>query len=115
VTVKLRLANFKTITRSRTLTQPTDVTQDIYAAACQLYEGSGLDHRARLRLVGVRATGLRPASGAAVQMTFDDRPVGWREAEQAMDRIAGKFGADIVRPGSLVKVAKPHQPGNEFT
>jgi DNA polymerase IV len=115
VTVKLRLANFKTITRSRTLAQPTDVTREIYAAACELYEGSGLDQRARLRLVGVRATGLKPAAGAAVQMTFDDRPVGWREAEQAMDRIAGKFGSDAIQPGTLVKVAKPHQTGNEFS
>jgi DNA polymerase-4 len=115
VTVKLRLANFKTITRSRTLAQPTDVTNQIYVAACELYEGSGLDPRARLRLVGVRATGLRPASGAAVQMTFDDRPVGWREAEQAMDRIAGKFGSDAIQPGTLVRVAKPHQTGNEFS
>jgi DNA polymerase-4 len=114
VTVKLRLANFKTITRSRTLGQPTDVTQDIYAAACALYESSGLDRRARLRLVGVRATGLRPAAGAAVQMTFDDRPVGWREAEQAMDRIAGKFGSEAVRPGTLLRVARPHEPGNEM-
>jgi DNA polymerase-4 len=65
--------------------------------------------------VGVRATGLRPASGAAVQMSFDDRPVGWREAEQAMDRIAGKFGTDTIQPGTLLRVAKPHQPGNEFT
>ena len=115
VTVKLRLANFKTITRSRTLKQPTDVTHEIYTAACALYEGSGLDRRARLRLVGVRATGLRPSSGASVQMTFDDRPVGWREAEQAMDRIAGKFGSDAVRPGTLLRVAKPYQPGNEMT
>lgn len=115
VTVKLRLASFKTITRSRTLGQPTDVTHEIYAAACALYEGSGLDRRARLRLVGVRATGLRPASGAAVQMTFDDRPVGWREAEQALDQIAGKFGLDAVRPGTLLRVAKRHQPGNEMT
>jgi DNA polymerase-4 len=115
VTVKLRLANFKTITRSRTLTQPTDITREIYAVACELYAGSGLDRRARLRLVGVRATGLRAVSGAAVQMTFDDRPVGWREAEQVVDRIAGKFGSEAIRPGSLVRVAKPHQPGNEFT
>ncbi len=63
VTVKLRLASFKTITRSRTLGEPTDVAREIYTAACALYEGSGLDGRARLRLVGVRATGLRPATG----------------------------------------------------
>jgi len=101
VTVKLRLATFRTITRSRTLSEPTDVAHDIYAAACALYEGSGLDSGARLRLVGVRATGLRPAGGAPRQLAFDERPVGWREAEQAVDRIARRFGPDAVRPAAL--------------
>ena len=102
VTVKLRLASFKTITRSRTLAEPTDVAREIYATAVALYEGSGLDARARLRLVGVRAAGLRPAAAAARQLAFDDRPVGWREAERAVDRIASRFGSDAVRPASLV-------------
>jgi DNA polymerase IV len=102
VTVKLRLASFKTITRSRTLAEPTDVAREIYATACALYEGSGLDGgRARLRLVGVRATGLRPATGSARQLAFGDRPAGWREAEQAMDRITSRFGAGVVRPAAL--------------
>jgi DNA polymerase-4 len=101
VTVKLRLASFKTITRSRTLGEPTDLAREIYTAACALYETSGLDDRARLRLVGVRATGLRPATGAAHQLAFGDRPAGWREAEQAVDRIARRFGTDSVRPAAL--------------
>jgi DNA polymerase-4 len=101
VTVKLRLASFKTITRSRTLAEPTDVAREIYATACGLYEGSGLDSRARLRLVGVRATGLRPASGSARQLAFGDRPAGWREAEQAVDRISRRFGTGAVRPAAL--------------
>jgi len=101
VTVKLRLASFKTITRSKTLNEPTDVAREIYAVACALYEGAGLGTGARLRLVGVRAAGLRPAEGAARQLAFDDRPVGWREAEQAVDRIARRFGADAVRPAAL--------------
>jgi DNA polymerase IV len=101
VTVKLRLASFKTITRSRTLAEPTDVAREIYVAACALYEGSGLDARARLRLVGVRAAGLRPVTGSARQLAFDERPSGWREAEQAVDRIARRFGADAVRPAAL--------------
>jgi DNA polymerase-4 len=102
VTVKLRLASFKTITRSRTLPEPTDVTRVIYATARALHESSGLDPRARLRLVGVRATGLRPASGAATQLAFGDRPVGWREAERAVDQIARRFGDGAVRPAVLV-------------
>jgi DNA polymerase IV len=102
IVVKLRLASFKTITRSRTLPDPTDVAQEIYAVACELYAAAGLDGGARLRLVGVRANGLVPVSAAATQLSFDERPVSWREAERAVDRIAGRFGTDTVRPAALV-------------
>jgi len=107
IVVKLRLANFTTITRSRTLPEPTDVTHKIYATACALYAGAGLDARARLRLVGVRASGLVPAAGAATQLAFGERPSSWREADRAIDRIAGRFGADAVRPASLVDGDRP--------
>jgi DNA polymerase IV len=102
VVVKLRLANFKTITRSKTLPEPTDVARKIYDTACALYAGSGLDARARLRLVGVRATGLIPAATVTTQLAFGESPAAWRDAEQAMDRIAGRFGPGTVRPAALV-------------
>ena len=102
VSVKLRLASFKTLTRSRTLPYPTDVAREIYTTACSLFEASGLDHGARLRLVGVRVSGLVPAAGANTQLTFDDRPIGWREAERAVDKIARRFGVGAVRPAALV-------------
>jgi DNA polymerase-4 len=111
VVVKLRLADFTTITRSRTMPEPTDVTQKIYATACALYAGAGLDRRARLRLVGVRATGLIPASGAITQLAFGEQPPPWREADQAIDRITGRFGQDAVRPASLVDGDRPWPPG----
>ncbi|MGD0606693.1 MAG: DNA polymerase IV [Streptosporangiaceae bacterium] len=103
VSVKIRLASFKTMTRSRTLVYPTDVTHEIYATACSLYESAGLDRAAQLRLVGVRVSGLTPATSANTQLTFDDRPVGWREAEQAVDKIARRFGSAAVRPAALVE------------
>ena len=102
VTVKLRLGNFRTITRSRTLPDPIDLARTIYETACALYEGSGLDGAARLRLVGVRMTGLTAASDATTQLAFDDKPTGWREAERAMDQIRQRFGAGAVRPAVLV-------------
>jgi DNA polymerase-4 len=106
VVVKLRLANFKTITRSRTLPEPTDVARKIYDTACALYEGA-VDSRARLRLVGVRATGLIPATSAVTQLAFGEPPASWRDAERAMDRIAGRFGLDAVRPAALVSPDEP--------
>ena len=109
VSVKLRLASFKTMTRSRTLPYPTDVAREIYTTACSLYEASGLDRGTPLRLVGVRVSGLVPAAGANTQLTFDDKPVGWREAERAVDKIASRFGDRAVRPAALVE--DPDGPG----
>jgi DNA polymerase IV len=107
VSVKIRLASFKTMTRSRTLASPTDVARQIYVTACALYESAGLDRAARLRLVGVRASGLTRAAEASTQPTFDDRPVGWREAEQAVDKITGRFGSGAVRPAALLPPRSP--------
>ncbi len=105
VVIKLRKADFKTITRSRTLPEPTDVTRQIYETACALYAASGLSGRARLRLVGVRATGLVPAAAAQTQLALGERAVPWRDAESAVDRIASRFGTDAIRPATLVERA----------
>ncbi|MFG1611735.1 DNA polymerase IV [Nonomuraea wenchangensis] len=102
VSVKLRRADFTTITRSRTLREPTDVAQVIYATACELYQAAGLE-RVRLRLVGVRMENLRPAEEATRQLSLGERETGWREAEQAMDKAIRRFGPDAVVPASLVR------------
>ncbi|MBE1535276.1 DNA polymerase IV [Actinomadura algeriensis] len=104
VSVKLRMANFKTITRARTLTEPTDLARVIYITACELYEGSGLE-RVRLRLVGVRVENLSPAGEAPRQLALDEPESGWREAERAMDQVAHRFGRGAVRPAALVRRA----------
>ncbi|MGV9375099.1 DNA polymerase IV [Nonomuraea sp. NPDC003707] len=102
VSVKLRRADFTTINRSRTLREPTDVAQVIYATACELFEAAGLQ-RVRLRLVGVRMENLRPAGEATHQLGIGERETGWREAEQAMDKAIRRFGPDAVLPASLVR------------
>src|SRR5215472_6577753 len=102
ISVKLRKADFTTITRSRTLPAPTSETQQIYATACELYAASGLSGQTRLRLVGVRAAGLVPAAAAPAQLTLEGRGAAWRDAESALDKITGRFGPDAVRPATLV-------------
>uniref|UniRef100_UPI001C5FA73B DNA polymerase IV n=1 Tax=Nonomuraea rhizosphaerae TaxID=2665663 RepID=UPI001C5FA73B len=102
VSVKLRRADFSTVNRSRTLREATDVAQEIYSTACELFEASGLQ-RVRLRLVGVRMENLRPADSATHQLGLGERETGWREAEQAMDKAIRRFGPDAVLPASLVR------------
>ncbi len=106
VSIKIRFADFSTITRSRTLPEPTDVGRDIYAVATELFDRLGLQ-RARLRLVGVRVEGLRPAATQPRQLLLGQRASGWREAEQAADRAARRFGPGAVRPGTLLESGRP--------
>ena len=102
ISIKVRFADFTTITRSKTLRDPTDVSQEVYAAARALYDGLGLQ-RARLRLVGVRVEQLVRADRAIVQPALDDPEFGWRDADRAVDKASARFGSGIVRPASLLR------------
>jgi len=101
VVLKVRFADFSTITRSRTLPERTDVARIVYLTARELYLALGLD-RARIRLVGVRMEGLIDVAASHRQPALDERPQGWREAERAVDRAGARFGAGAVRPAALV-------------
>ena len=104
ITIKVRFADFTTITRSRTLRDPTDVSREVYAVARALFDDLGLQ-RARFRLVGVRMEGLADSARAPVQGLLDAPEHGWRDADRAVDRASARFGAGAVRPASLVEGA----------
>jgi DNA polymerase-4 len=101
VTLRVRFADFTTISRSRTRTEATDVTREIHETAAALFRGLGLQ-RARIRLVGVRVEGLVPRHGVYRQMVLGARDHGWPEADQAVDRAVSRFGARAVQPASLL-------------
>jgi DNA polymerase-4 len=105
ISVKLRMADFKTLTRSRTLREPTDLARVIYATAVELYEAAGLD-RVRLRLVGVRVENLTSAGETTRQLALGEAETGWHEAERAVDEVARRFGRGAVRPAALVRRAQ---------
>jgi DNA polymerase-4 len=110
VSIKIRFADFTTITRSKTLPESTDVGRTVYETAVALYEALGLE-RARLRLVGVRVEGISDAAGVPHQLQLGEKESGWREAEQAVDKASRRFGSGAVRPATLVEPgAEPPSP-----
>ena len=117
VAIKIRHADFTTVTRSRTLVEPTDIAHVVYTTARELYDAMRLG-RAPLRLVGVRVEGLRPAAETTHQLALDEPDTGWRDAERAVDRAAQRFGDGAVRPAALVRpvdrpndsVPRPERP-----
>jgi DNA polymerase-4 len=100
IAIKVRFSDFTTISRSRTLPEPTDVAREIHTVAVALFDH--LDVRTSLRLVGVRVEQLTRADSAPHQLELGERERGWREAEQASDRAVTRFGPRAVRPASLV-------------
>ena len=102
ITIKVRFADFTSVTRSKSLSSSTDLATEIYATSKNLFDAMQLQ-RARVRLVGVRATGLVPASESSVQLEFSQRDSGWREAEHVIDQVSQKFGNSAVKPARLIK------------
>ena len=101
IALKVRFADFTTITRSRTLTGPTDVGKEIYDTVRGLYDALGLQ-RVRIRLVGGRAEGLVEAAGAPQQLLLGEPEHGRRDAEVAVDALRARYGSSAVRPARLV-------------
>ncbi|MFA7324092.1 MAG: DNA polymerase IV [Candidatus Nanopelagicales bacterium] len=104
VHLKVRFTDFSTITRSKTLRESTDVTQELYTVVKQLFDALG-SQRARVRLVGVRVDGLQESQGSAQQLLLGETDHGRRDAEVAIDRLRARFGPDAVRPARLVDPA----------
>ena len=129
VGIKVRYADFHTISRVRTLPESEDSTAVIHGAAIALYRALALD-QPRIRLLGVKAEGLSEATTANHQLSFDDviaaRPArGARTPSSAeiaaratLDRVTDdareRFGVGAIRPASLlarrVRQAPPSEP-----
>jgi len=105
ITLKVRLANFTTLTRSRTLPAPTDVGADLYEVATELFRGLP-GARRRVRLLGVAATGLVPAGQEQLALLRGERR---GDVERALDRIERRFGRGAAMPAALLERRRPHR------
>lgn len=102
VDLKVRSSDFRTFTRSLTLSEPTDVTDSLWNAAKELLERRVPDELLPLRLLGVGGTGL-VREGAVQASLFDamqeKKP---RALDQALDDIRTRYGVDAVKRGGIL-------------
>ncbi len=111
VAIKVRFSDFRTITRSRTLADPTNVGRRLFEEAWDIFAGLQLDLRQTpIRLIGVRAEQLLDASGDALALWDPDEE--WRDTERALDAVSARFGRGAIGPASLVT---PRRAGSDET
>ncbi len=97
VTLKLRYADFETLSRSRTVT-PTHCENAIHRVVLELFHA--LPGERRVRLVGVALSGLQaPTQQLGLPFTEPARP----SAGAAIDAVRERFGYDAIRLGGTGK------------
>jgi DNA polymerase IV len=110
VGIKIRFADFRTVTRVRTVADWIDSTAGLHEVALDLYRGLRLD-RPRIRLVGVKAEHFGDAGHTARQPTLEeslaplaDEAFGLAAptVDAAADAAQARFGSGAVRPAVFV-------------
>ncbi|PZS06102.1 MAG: DNA polymerase IV [Pseudonocardiales bacterium] len=109
VSLKVRFADFTTITRAHTMDAASDVGQQLYQVARDLYDRldrTGSPARGGgVRLLGIRVEGIVGAGDLPEQLVLGDRSHGWRDADQAVDAVVSRFGSGAVAPAALLRAA----------
>lgn len=115
IAIKVRFADFTTVSRSQTLAEPTAVGQRIGDSARELFDS--IARSQAVRLVGVRAEKLRPVGGG---IGLWDEDAEWRRIDGALDDATARFGTGSVtraaflgrdrRAGSLPSHPLPPKP-----
>jgi len=108
VTLKLKFHDFRQITRSETLDEPTQLGEVIYREADKLFEAHHLRSklRSKVRLVGVGVSNLESLEPPAQMSLFrESKPSTekWEKVEKATDEIARRFGDGAVKRGRLLE------------
>lgn len=102
VTLKLKQADHRILTRRRALAEPAQLADAIWRAAEPLLAAA--QPQAPFRLIGVGLSDLSPASGHDPAGDLLDPGAGKRAAaERAADRIRARFGADAIIKGRALR------------
>jgi DNA polymerase-4 len=112
VKLKLRYADFTTLTRQVTMDVPTDLEQVIFDQAARLLDKAWDRHR-KVRLIGVGVSkfereGQQLSLFEGVGERKEDK---LRQLSQAVDRIREKYGDEAIQRASLVTTSSHNENG----
>lgn len=102
ITLKLKDADFKQVTRSVTVALPTQSSETIYRAAERLL----LDYRLtkKVRLIGVGTSGFLSAVVPVQRNLFEDKrqkSYKWETVDKTLDTITTRFGKGVIKRATL--------------
>jgi len=100
LTMKLKTKDFKSRTRSRQMTGPTQLAEEMFQAARQMLSGE-CDGTA-FRLIGIGLSDLSPAA-TAIPDLLDPEARKRAEVEHTLDAVREKMGRDAIAKGRSLR------------
>jgi DNA polymerase-4 len=102
ISIKVRYADFTTITRQSTLPQMTDLDQIIYQTGYNLLQKAIATNRQAIRLVGIGVSGLSQPGNQLSLMDNAEQRLG--KLNKAVDRIRDKYGFGAIQTGRTIQL-----------
>ncbi len=99
VQIKVRFNNFHTITRARSLQQPTDITSELWGVANELLRTSRTRDSRPVRLLGMGASGLDDSAVIQEDLFDVDTRKKQGKIDSLMDSVTERFGKSAMRRG----------------
>ena len=111
VTLKLRYADFTTITRSRTLPQASDTDHLIYDTGANLLRRALAMERQPVRLIGIGVSNLvEPGRQLTMLESRDQRQ---EQLNRAIDRIRDRYGFASIQTGRTLRLRDIFPPSDD--
>lgn len=104
LSVELKDSNFVVKRHQRTLLSPTDVTDECFGIACELFDE--LWDGSPIRLIGVSANKVTDAGMRQMNLFDMDSHDKLKNLDQALDSIRDKYGSGAVKRGSFLTADK---------
>ena len=112
VTLKLRYGDFRTVTRSDTLHEATNVTKSLWDAAERLFQRWHVRSGGPLRLLGFGASGLMPEQAGQQLLFRDPEEEKLKRLDKVIDQIRDRYGKHAAHRGNCT-TQHNHDPDDE--
>lgn len=113
ITLKLRSADFTTLSRSQTLPQATDSDEPVFATGLKLMEKALAQEKQPVRLLGIGVSNLVEPGGQLALM--DSSMQRLAQLNRTIDRIRDKYGFSAIRTGQTLLLKDVYsESGHDF-
>jgi DNA polymerase-4 len=106
ISIKVRFADFTTITRQCTLPQPTALDQTIFQTGKELLDKAQAPNRLAIRLIGIGVSSLIEPGNQLSMMDGTERRL--ENLNCAVDRIRDKYGFTAIQTGRTMQLKSLH-------